>query len=93
MPIETMPIAEADRLAKQGICPCCGGTGDEDGTGQACGGDTCEYCHGEGCGGSCSWCGGTGKVSGWTPRNPSYRGYVSEEVCDAIEVAADQRVA
>ena len=71
---------ELNELAKAGICPCCFGTGDEDGTGDACGGENCCYCSGEGCGGSCSWCSATGRLSGWSPGNPSYRGIISDDL-------------
>ena len=85
--IEGQTLEKAVALAAKGLCPCCDGTGDEDGTGDACGGSGCVYCTGEGCGGSCSWCGGSGKLSGWRHGNPSYRGVLPDHLVDQIEAA------
>ncbi len=86
--------ANADALVATGKCPCCFGTGLEDGTGQACGSDAedmddfhCVHCEGYGCGGSCSWCGGTGLFSAWKPGNPSYRGIISDNLLPEGEYA------
>ena len=76
---------QALRLAADGHCPCCAGTGDEDGTGNACGGPGCVYCAGAGCGGSCSWCGGTGALNMWRHGNPSYRGVLPDAMVDELE--------
>lgn len=63
-------------------CSACGGSGDDpEGCGCLCKTEEdqakcliplCISCNCAGCGGSCPWCGGSGKKSGWKEENPSY---------------------
>lgn len=88
-------IAANDAMVIAGICPACKGTGLEDGTGDACGGDggddslACAYCMGEGCGGTCSWCGSTGKFADWKHGNPSYEGMISDHLLPEISTPTE----